>query len=179
MFVTQRIRCAPDQIEESIATRFDVRAVLDIVRRPILLSGGVVPLVKQCVEGVEYQRLIFLLCCLTHNNFLILSLCDCSLPIRAHPESLSWKGRFFRRSAVRRRTRGNRNRPSSRAFVPRECGDRSASLKLLKKGFAHRTAVRRWAVVVLRLRYVLCNRDSVFADDAHTVRKLLRFVKAH
>src|SRR5256885_6943293 len=99
MFVAQGVGCVADQIEESIATRFDVRAVLDIVRGPILLTGGVVTLVKQCVEGVEYQRLIFLLYCLTHNNFLILSLCDCSLPIRAHPESLSWKGRFFRRSA--------------------------------------------------------------------------------
>src|SRR5205807_6872500 len=74
MFVTQGVGCVADQIEESIATRFDVRAVLDIVRGPILLSGGVVPLVKQCVEGVEYQRLIFLLYCLTHNNFLLLSL---------------------------------------------------------------------------------------------------------
>src|SRR5438132_13548734 len=74
MFVTQGVGCAPDQIEQSIATRFDMSAVLDIVKRPIFLSGRVVALVKQCVEGVEYQRLIFLLNCLTHNNFLILSL---------------------------------------------------------------------------------------------------------
>src|SRR5207237_9701832 len=57
-----------DQIEQSIATRFNVRAVLDIVRRPILLSGRVVPLVKQGVEGVEHQRFVFLLYRLTHNN---------------------------------------------------------------------------------------------------------------
>src|SRR5438552_12075292 len=86
MFVTQRIRCAPDQIEESITTRFDVRAVLDIVRRPILLSGGVVPLVKQCVEGVEHQRFVFLFFRLTHNNFLILCYRVCSLTIRAQLE---------------------------------------------------------------------------------------------
>jgi hypothetical protein len=73
MFVTQRIRCAPDQIEQSIATRFNVRAVLDIVRRPILLSGRAVPLVKQRVEGVEHQRFVFLLYRLTRNNFLIVS----------------------------------------------------------------------------------------------------------
>jgi hypothetical protein len=70
MFLTQRIRRAPDQIEQSIATRFDV---LDIVRRSILLSGRVVPPVKQCVEGVEHQRFVFLLDRLTHNNFLIVS----------------------------------------------------------------------------------------------------------
>src|SRR5207248_9188436 len=73
MFVTQGVGCVTDQIEQSIATRFDMRAVLDIVGRPILLSCRVVTLVKQCVESVEYQRLVSLLYCLTHNNFLILS----------------------------------------------------------------------------------------------------------
>src|ERR1700732_4966164 len=73
IFVTQRTRCAPDQIEQSIATRFDVRAVLDIVRRPILLSGRVVPLVKQCVEGLEDERFVFRLYRLAHNTFLIWS----------------------------------------------------------------------------------------------------------
>jgi len=42
MFESQRIRCAPDQIEQSVATRFNVRAVLDIVKRPIFLSGLIV-----------------------------------------------------------------------------------------------------------------------------------------
>src|SRR5260370_42188651 len=32
----------------------------------------VVPLVKQCVEGVDHQRFVFLFFRLTHNNFLIL-----------------------------------------------------------------------------------------------------------
>ena len=73
MFVTQSVGCTPDQIEQAIATRLNVRAVLNIVRRPILLSGRVVPLVKQCVEGVEHQRFVFLLYRLTHNNLLILS----------------------------------------------------------------------------------------------------------
>src|SRR5205814_8530814 len=73
MFVTQGVGCVTDQIEQSIATRFDMRAVLDIVGRPILLSCRVVTLVKPCVESVEYQRLVSLLYCLTHTNFLILS----------------------------------------------------------------------------------------------------------
>ena len=71
MFVTQGVGCVADQIEQSIATRFDVRAVLNIIGRPIPFSRLIVPLVKQRVEGVEYQRFIFLLYRLIHNNFLI------------------------------------------------------------------------------------------------------------
>src|ERR1700692_1223029 len=41
----------------------------------------------------------------------------------ARPGFLSWRARVFRRSAARRRTLGNRSPPSSRAFVPRECGE--------------------------------------------------------
>ena len=59
MFVTQGVGGVADQIEQSIATRLDVCAVLDIVGRPIPFSRLIVPLVKQCVEGVDYQRLIF------------------------------------------------------------------------------------------------------------------------
>ncbi len=71
MLVTQRVGCVADQIEQSIATRFDVRAVLNVVRRPILLRGRVVALVKQCVEGLENQRFVFLLYRLTNNCFLV------------------------------------------------------------------------------------------------------------
>src|SRR5437868_15547777 len=74
VFVTQALGGVADQIEKSLATRFDVSTVLNIVRRPKALSGRVVPLVKQCVEGVEHQRFVFLLYRLTHNNFLIPSL---------------------------------------------------------------------------------------------------------
>ena len=52
---------ALDKIEQSLATRFDVSTVLDIVRRPILLRSRVVPLVKQGVEGVEHECFVFLL----------------------------------------------------------------------------------------------------------------------
>src|SRR5713101_602088 len=71
MFVTQAVGSVADQIEQSFATRFDMCAVLNIIGRPIPFSRLIVPLVKQCVEGVEYQRFIFLLCRLIHNNFLI------------------------------------------------------------------------------------------------------------
>src|SRR6266436_1377162 len=74
MFVTQRVGCVADQIEQSIATRFNVRTVLYVVRRPELLSGSVVPPVKQGVERFEHQLFVFLFFRLTHNHFLILSL---------------------------------------------------------------------------------------------------------
>jgi hypothetical protein len=51
--------------------RFDECAVLNIVRRPMSLSGRVISLVKQGVEGLEHQRFVFLLYRLTHNNFLL------------------------------------------------------------------------------------------------------------
>src|SRR5436853_7924966 len=69
MFVTQTVGCIVDQIEQSIATRFDMCAVLNIVRRPILLSGRVVPLVKQGVERFDYECLIFFLFGLVHRIF--------------------------------------------------------------------------------------------------------------
>jgi hypothetical protein len=34
-------------------------AVLDVVGRPIPLGRLIVPLVEQCVEGLEDQRLVF------------------------------------------------------------------------------------------------------------------------
>jgi len=45
--------------------------VLNVVRRPTLLGGRVVAPVKQCVEGLENQRFVFLLYRLTNNCFLV------------------------------------------------------------------------------------------------------------
>src|SRR5260370_41771174 len=73
MFVTQRVWCVADQIEQSIAPGLDVCTVLYVVRRPELLSGSVVPLVKQGVERFEHQLFVFLLYRLIHNTFPILS----------------------------------------------------------------------------------------------------------
>ena len=61
VFVTQGVGCAADQIEQSIATRFDMRAVLDIVTRLIPFGRLIVPLVKQCVEASSTNAL-FLSC---------------------------------------------------------------------------------------------------------------------
>jgi hypothetical protein len=45
-FILQGGRHAFDEVEQALATRLDVRAVLDVVGRPIPLSYGIVPLVK-------------------------------------------------------------------------------------------------------------------------------------
>jgi hypothetical protein len=42
MFVTQGVGCVADQIEQSIAARFNVSAVLDVVGRPIPFSRLIV-----------------------------------------------------------------------------------------------------------------------------------------
>jgi hypothetical protein len=68
MFVTQRVGCVADQIEQSIATRFDVRTVLNVVGRPIPFSCFIVPLVKQRVESLEHKCLILFLFGWVHLN---------------------------------------------------------------------------------------------------------------
>src|SRR5262249_14449347 len=61
--ILERRRKAFNQIEQSIAARRDVSAVLDIVRRPKFLSRGVVTFVEQRVEGLQNYSVV-LLCCL-------------------------------------------------------------------------------------------------------------------
>jgi hypothetical protein len=58
MLVTQGVGCVADQIEQTIATRFDVRAVLDIVGRPIPFSRLIVALVEQ-VSKASRTRALF------------------------------------------------------------------------------------------------------------------------
>ena len=60
-FVLQRWRDALDQIEQSIATRFDMSAVLDVVGRAIPFSRLIVPLVKQCIECLREPAPCFVL----------------------------------------------------------------------------------------------------------------------
>src|SRR5260221_5881647 len=68
--VFQRRWHALDEVEEALAAGSDVRAVLDVCRRPVALSRDVISLVEQCVEGLADQCLIPLLCRLTHNDLL-------------------------------------------------------------------------------------------------------------
>ena len=59
MFVTQSIGCVADQIEQSIATRFDVRAVLNVVGGPIPFSCFIVPLVESVSNASRTSALFF------------------------------------------------------------------------------------------------------------------------
>ena len=58
IFVAQRVGQAANKIEQAIAARRDMGAVLDVAVRPEALRGSVVALVEQGVEGFEYERLV-------------------------------------------------------------------------------------------------------------------------
>jgi hypothetical protein len=58
VFVSQRRRYALDQIEEGAAPRRDMRAVLDVFRRPVPLGGLVISLVEERIECIKYQRFV-------------------------------------------------------------------------------------------------------------------------
>src|SRR5207245_7404601 len=66
VFVSQRWRRTFDQIEETLTSRRDVSAVLDIVRRPKSLGGLIIPLVEKCVESFEDERLVRFFNCRRH-----------------------------------------------------------------------------------------------------------------
>ena len=58
MLVTQAVGRAPDQIEQTVAARFDVRTVLDVALRPKAAGRIVVALVEQGVEGFQDEGLV-------------------------------------------------------------------------------------------------------------------------
>src|SRR6266478_134408 len=68
MFITQSAGCAADQIEQSIATRFDVCAVLDVGIRPEPGGHLIITLVEQGVEGLQHQRFVLFGCRLCHTH---------------------------------------------------------------------------------------------------------------
>jgi hypothetical protein len=68
-FVLQRWREDLDKVEEALTSGRDVRAVLNVVGRPITLGGCVVALIKQCVKRFQDNRLVFGFCSLTHFLF--------------------------------------------------------------------------------------------------------------
>src|SRR5258708_39852071 len=63
-FIFERWRNALDKIEETVATRCDMSAVLNVVGRPISLSCYVVALIEQRVESFEDECFIFRFNCL-------------------------------------------------------------------------------------------------------------------
>src|ERR1700722_19782650 len=58
IFIAQRIRQGANEIEQAIAARRNMGAVLDVSVRPEALCGGVVAFVEQRVEGFENKRLV-------------------------------------------------------------------------------------------------------------------------
>src|SRR5258708_33374902 len=62
----EAVGCALDQREEALASRRNVRAVLNVVRRPETLRSGVVPLVEKRFESLQHESLILFLDCLCH-----------------------------------------------------------------------------------------------------------------
>jgi hypothetical protein len=64
VFVAQRIRRRTDQSKQTFASRRDVCAVLDVLRRPKAFCCSVVAFVEESVEGFENDRLVLFGCCL-------------------------------------------------------------------------------------------------------------------
>jgi hypothetical protein len=58
IFIPECIGKPANKIEQSIAARRNVGAMLDIAVRPEALSGGIVALIEQRIEGFENQRLV-------------------------------------------------------------------------------------------------------------------------
>ena len=66
VFVTQRGWRAFDQVEQTFPAGCDVRAVLNVVRRPKLFGRRVVALVEKRIEGLQNQLLVSFLNGLSH-----------------------------------------------------------------------------------------------------------------
>src|SRR5271154_3133497 len=65
-FVFQCWRDVPNEVEQTVATRCDMSAVLNVVRRPESFCGLIVTLVKECVERFQHEGLVLFGCSLRH-----------------------------------------------------------------------------------------------------------------
>src|SRR5271154_5619936 len=66
IFIPECIGKPANKIEQSVAARWNVGAMLDIAVRPEALSGGIDALVEQRIEGFENQRLVLFGRCGSH-----------------------------------------------------------------------------------------------------------------
>src|SRR6202048_1215060 len=71
VLVMEAVGCALDQREEALASRRNVRAVLNVVRRPETLRSGIVPFVEKRFESLQHEGLILLLDCPRHFTLLL------------------------------------------------------------------------------------------------------------
>src|SRR6266404_6174947 len=60
-FVLQRWRDALDEIEQTLTTRCDMSAVLNVVRGPVALGRYVVTFVEESVKSLKNECLMFFL----------------------------------------------------------------------------------------------------------------------
>jgi hypothetical protein len=61
MFIVQGWRDSLDEVERAVAARRDMRAVLNVVGRPLALSRCVVTFVKQRVKSLKNECFVFFL----------------------------------------------------------------------------------------------------------------------
>jgi len=60
IFVAERVGKTAHEIEEAIAARRNMCAVLNVSLRPKPLRRDIVAFVEQCIEGFEHERLVVL-----------------------------------------------------------------------------------------------------------------------
>src|ERR1700757_462790 len=71
VFIAQGIWRRADKVEQSLASRRNVRAVLDVLRRPEAFCCCVVAFVEERIEGLENDCLVLFGCCLGHIQLLV------------------------------------------------------------------------------------------------------------
>ena len=66
VFIAQGIWRRTNKSEQPFASRRNMRAMLDVLRRPELFCCRVVTFVEESIEGFENDRLVLFGCCLWH-----------------------------------------------------------------------------------------------------------------
>ena len=70
VFIAQGIWRRADKSEQPFASWRNMRAVLNVLRRPEALCCGVVAFIEESIEGFENNRLVLFWCCLWHVQLL-------------------------------------------------------------------------------------------------------------
>src|ERR1700730_999479 len=101
-FVLQRLRDALDEIEQTVAARCDMSAVLNVVRGPVALGRYVIPFVDEGVKSLKNECLVLFLFSLAHRFFLSGKTVPCSLRVLRSSRSVRpHVGKLLRYSSTR------------------------------------------------------------------------------
>src|SRR6266851_5428292 len=65
--ILERRRKALDEIEQTLTTRRDMSAMLNVVRRPVAFGRYVVPFVEECVKSLKDECLVLFLSSSAHS----------------------------------------------------------------------------------------------------------------